>query len=824
MIPQIWNHVRDALVMVGPTGEIVDCNRSFCSLLQCDRAALLGQALVSFLPDSGDRIWDVKELEASPRRAGYKLLRVEQHALPIRVRSEASDLISRLEMPLGGWDVLPMSAWVADASARVCITNAYLCRELIERKGSSQIRWAWEIFADGEKEKLLALNRKAVSALRPVKDELRLAWGGWALVSLVRTSSDSREQRKVDEPLICGTAVDISRQKEMEGYLFASEERFALAVSGSLDGIWDWNVQSSALYCSRRFCQLLGYEPSEFRRVKARLFELIHPKDRRRVLRCLAMHLNHAGAFDVEFRVMHRSGSMRWFRSRGQAIWNNFNGRPSRMAGSLADINENKELRSELQSRVDSIERESLNIDIDPHGHVIHANDRFLSLVEASTNDVIGVPFNDLLVNASEGAEQTWHTNGASGEFAFHGPNGSKVVVRGAISPMLDVDGQVYRAHFFGLDETEKKRAEEALAAETAFRRAVLDSAPLFLVTTDKNGLITMVNHYTRQRIGVTDEEMIGQKTPSFLFDWGANGSQTKFEDLVVGVTAVQSKTAECLFIGKEQERLPVLMSVSAVNDAQQELRGYVIAAQDISEFVRIQQLKTDFVSTVSHELRTPLTSISGALKIVSTVLKSGLPPRAQELIEVAQRNTERLIFLINDLLDMQKIEAGQLGFSMGPFDLLEVVTQAVQAMQTYASEKNIEFRVWAKMSTQKAWGDPERIYQVLVNLLSNAVKFSPSGGQVEVSCHIADGLHSITVSDQGPGIPEQFRARVFDKFSQADSSEAKQKGGTGLGLSIARAIVEKHGGEMSFYCPPEGGTCFTFTCPWAISLGQSAG
>lgn len=878
MNPQIWNLVRDALVLLGPTGEIFDCNHAFCGAVERDRTALVGQLLSDFflldqgaagsvLVGSSDRAarstWIVHELEMSPRRSGYRLLRIDradpsaeapEPLLPAHTGPGLSGAAGRVA------DRLPLDVWVTDHEGRLLYWNNHIRRAFAAPEGGAAVHWAWEMFAEGEKDKFLTLLQKAAAAPRPVRDELRLAGGAWAIVSMSGHPAGDRLSPGEDHPLIYGTSTDISRQKQMESYLFASEERFALAVSGSLDGIWDWNIEASNLYCSRRFCELLGYEPAEFRRVKARLFELIYPKDKRAVLIALANHLRHRGSFDVEFRVLHRSGAIRWFRSRGQAIWNNLDGRPSRMAGSLSDINENKVLRSELQSRVDSIQRGSLSLDLDPNGTVRHANSRFLELIGAAPEDVLGRPLADLMTEGAGEPGRLWQTAGASGEFSFRGENGETVSVRGAISPMFDVDGQVYRMHFFGLDETEKKRAVEALAAETAFRRAVLDSAPSFVVTTGKDGVITMVNHYTLQRLGLTEDELIGQKTPAFLFEWNlleqdsspsagsaenADGGGTEapefpkprepmathapgprkslFAQLVECVKESKTRTFEALFRGADHETCPVLMSVSAVADEHLSLIGYVIVAQDISELKRVQQLKADFVSTVSHELRTPLTSINGALKLVEMGVGGQMPTKARELVEVASRNSQKLILLINDLLDMQKIESGQLTFAMAAFDPLDLISQGVESIRTYAADKQIEFRVQVSESAIPVWGDAHRVGQVLSNLLSNAVKFSPPGGVVEVALVQGEGSSCVTVSDQGPGIPVAFRGRIFDKFSQADSSDARQKGGTGLGLSIARAIVERHGGEISFSCPQEGGTRFSFTLKSQASGGAPA-
>jgi PAS domain S-box-containing protein len=237
-------------------------------------------------------------------------------------------------------------------------------------------------------------------------------------------------------------------------------------------------------------------------------------------------------------------------------------------------------------------------------------------------------------------------------------------------------------------------------------------------------------------------------------------------------------------------------------------------AARDISERKHVEQMKDDFVSVVSHELRTPLTSIRGSLGLLAGGVAGALPERAGVLLDIAAKNSERLVRLINDILDIEKIESGEMGFRLIPQDLMLLVEQAVESNQTYGQPYGIALRIVESVSGVRVRADADRIQQVLTNLLSNAVKFSPREGVVEVGVMAGRGRALIRVSDHGKGIPPGFRSRIFEKFAQADATSTRQQGGTGLGLTISKAIVERHGGRIWFETVEDEGTTFFVELP----------
>jgi CheY-like chemotaxis protein len=234
----------------------------------------------------------------------------------------------------------------------------------------------------------------------------------------------------------------------------------------------------------------------------------------------------------------------------------------------------------------------------------------------------------------------------------------------------------------------------------------------------------------------------------------------------------------------------------------------------DLSDRKRMDRLKDEFVSTVSHELRTPMTSIAGSLGLLIGGAAGALPEPAMRLIRIAQSNSQRLVRLINDILEIEKIESGKTAFKFKRLSTRALVERVIEANRGYADSFRVQIRLDADAATGEVYADPDRFAQVITNLLSNAIKFSPAGGEAAVAIHERDDTVRVAVRDYGHGIPSEFRPRLFEKFAQADATDARQKGGTGLGLSIAKQIVTRLGGAIGFEDAPGGGTVFYVVLP----------
>jgi signal transduction histidine kinase len=245
------------------------------------------------------------------------------------------------------------------------------------------------------------------------------------------------------------------------------------------------------------------------------------------------------------------------------------------------------------------------------------------------------------------------------------------------------------------------------------------------------------------------------------------------------------------------------------------------IARSEILQLREVEQMKTDFVSTVSHELRTPLTSIRGSLGLVLGTLGDEVGTRARGLLEIASQNTDRLIRLINDILDIEKMEAGHVTLKKEPGELRAILRTTLTGLEGYATEAGVRL-ILDPGEPALATVDSDRLVQVFTNLVSNAIKFSIAGQAVRVRLETDDGLARIRVTDDGPGIPDEFHDKIFGKFQQADGSDSRKKNGTGLGLAIARAIVELHDGSVSFESKVGHGTTFVVELPYTTPQARS--
>ena len=239
------------------------------------------------------------------------------------------------------------------------------------------------------------------------------------------------------------------------------------------------------------------------------------------------------------------------------------------------------------------------------------------------------------------------------------------------------------------------------------------------------------------------------------------------------------------------------------------------ILHSDILQLREYEQMKSDFVATVSHELRTPLTSMRGALGLLLSGAAGPLAPQGRELLLIANQNTERLIRLINDILDIEKIESGTITVRRDRCDVKEVLEATIAGVAGYAREHGVRVHL-AALASPEVMGDQDRLIQVFTNLISNAIKFSEAGGEVTVTLDVTSGVTQVRVRDRGPGISPEFQGRIFGKFQQAESSASRRHGGTGLGLAIARAIVERHDGTIAFTTSAGAGTTFLVELPCA--------
>ncbi|WP_419895840.1 ATP-binding response regulator [Roseomonas sp. USHLN139] len=332
--------------------------------------------------------------------------------------------------------------------------------------------------------------------------------------------------------------------------------------------------------------------------------------------------------------------------------------------------------------------------------------------------------------------------------------------------------------------------ANAALAESRGRLQSILDHARDAILLVDAEERVQVANLAASGQFQLPPDELAGSRIRALIPGFGVREGE------------VQARRADgSLF--------PAELSVGRYAEG-----SAVCVLRDVTERHRLDALKSEFVSTVSHELRTPLTSIRASLGLVMGGVVGQLPPQARDLLDIAHKNSERLVLLVNDILDIEKIGSGRLDFQRERTSARQLLAQAVAANRAYGSQFGVEFLLEEEGPDAQIYADVQRIQQVLANLLSNAAKFSPRDGKVVVGLAVDAGNVTFSVRDFGRGIPEAFRGRIFQRFAQADSSDARQKGGTGLGLSISKAIIEHHAGTIGFEDAEGGGTRFFFSLP----------
>ena len=349
------------------------------------------------------------------------------------------------------------------------------------------------------------------------------------------------------------------------------------------------------------------------------------------------------------------------------------------------------------------------------------------------------------------------------------------------------------------------------LEAAAARHSATLDSAFDAIVTLNPSGSIETMNPAAERMFGWRADE-IGRRDVGLLVDLAQNGEGSFLERLGASQGALDAGLLREL-VGKRRDGETFSADVALGAMDLPTGRHVVAVIRDATERRRIAEMKDAFVSTVSHELRTPLTSIAGSLGLLAGGAGGELPDRAARLIGIAHSNSQRLVRLINDILDVEKLESGSLVLAMSPLDLRDIAARSIDGVRGYAEQMGVTLAL-SDGEPAPVRGDADRLIQVVTNLLSNAAKFSPSGGEVTVTVNPEARIARLSVSDHGPGISEEFRARIFGKFAQADSTDARAKGGTGLGLAIAREIAERHGGRLWFESAEGEGATFHLDLP----------
>ena len=364
----------------------------------------------------------------------------------------------------------------------------------------------------------------------------------------------------------------------------------------------------------------------------------------------------------------------------------------------------------------------------------------------------------------------------------------------------------------------ESRRRVEAAHADLL---AMLETTPAALMIFDLDGSVRLRNRAATEVLGIEPQNPELRKNYWSRFKRVAKDGSLIAPEQWVSARALRGETVSNheLEIHHPDGRVyPIIASGAPLKNELGHVTGAVVAFQDISRLREVDRMKEEFVSIVSHELRTPLTSIRGSIQLVLGEAGIGARPGASHLLQVALNNCERLVRIINDILDVSKIESGNLPLHTKAVNVAELIRQSVDVVASPARQADVRIDVKLPGDLRPVMVDQDRIVQALVNLLSNAIKFAPGGSTITIAAVPGASRLTTVGADEGEGIAPENLNRLFRKFQQVDSSSSRRKGGTGLGLAITKAIVEQHGGRIVVDSELNKGTRFSITLPLATA------
>ena len=374
-------------------------------------------------------------------------------------------------------------------------------------------------------------------------------------------------------------------------------------------------------------------------------------------------------------------------------------------------------------------------------------------------------------------------------------------------------------------DISRRQQAESHLRQALSLQQAIFDSADYAIISTGLDGKILTLNRTAEILTGLSDAPRNGYLSNIFVRDWvrqrvarlAAEGDSvlpSAMDVLTIPASRGQPDDSEAELLHTSGTAHPVFLSITVLKDENQHQIGFLAIAKDLTQRREVERMKSEFVATVSHELRTPLAAILGALALLDAGDVGDVPEPLKEFVSMAYENSVRLSKLVDDILDLSKIESGRVTHQPVEFLVERFVEDACSLHGGYAHKFGVALEVVLPIPVATLYLDRHRLMQVLTNLIANAIKFSPKGGAVKLAVTSTVGWIRIAVKDDGPGIAESFWPRIFEKFAQGDASDTRQNTGTGLGLAISRALVDAMGGRIDFVRKPPPGSEFFIELP----------
>lgn len=466
-----------------------------------------------------------------------------------------------------------------------------------------------------------------------------------------------------------------------------------------------------------------------------------------------------------------------------------------------------KKFRDLLESAPDAM------IIVNKRGNIELANTQAEKLLGYTKEEIVGLPVESIIPTRFTQSHYHYREEyfrepktremGVGLELFVLSKTGNEIPVEVSLSPLETEDSILVSA---AIRDISKRKAIEARlkVSENRFR-SVTEHALDSIITLTHDGIILTYNKISEQMFGYPLREAVGEDCHKLFINFDLVSC---FEE------SPQQETSRSLrknILGKHKNGEQFLAEISLTEMLLEKEKIYILITRDASERELLDRLKNQFVATVSHELRTPLTSIKGAIDLLLAGKAGSINIEAMRLLEIASRNSERLATLINHILDMEKLEAGKMKYTLQMVEVPSLIKQVIELQQPYADKFSIKllFQDFLSADNRFVYADAERLTQVFTHLISNAIKFSPREESVFIRVQANNQKIRVTIEDRGPGIPHEFKNKLFQRFSQIDSSDKKIANGAGLGLYLAKMIVDQLGGEIGLSSHPGRGSTF---------------
>lgn len=645
-----------------------------------------------------------------------------------------------------------------------------------------------------------------------------------------------------------GFITDITARKQIELTLEHERARLESIIRGTHIGTWEWNVQTGETLFNARWASIIGYTLDELAPISIDTWtRLTHPDDLAESERRLQQHFSaERDYYDCKCRMRHKDGHWIWVHGRGQLISRTAEGDPLWMSGTHADISAEmdrdqriRQARAFLRAVVDA-STEVAVIATDLQGTITLFNSGAEKLLGYAAEEMVDkmTPAAFHLANEVERRGQALslengyaisgpevffcNARGGGGEtlpWTYVQKDGSHRLVNLTVTGIRDENNQLTGFLGIATDITDLIQTSRALQKSESRFRSMVSNLPgaVYRCRNDSDWTMSYLSDEIQSITGYPATDFINSQVRSYasvvhpadLHTTYAAGEQIQRREAFEVTYRVVHAHGHEVWV-REKGR--------GEYDAQGELLWLSGFIWDATEQHRIDQMKSQFVSTVSHELRTPLTSITGSLTLINNGVLGSVPENMRKLLHIAQSNSTQLNNLINDLLEMDKLEAGKLRFNLQQQPLTALLLKALESNASYAAQFQVKLEL-GDIDPVRVNVDALRLGQILNNYLSNAIKFSHPGGAVRVEARSEQGKVRIRVTDTGLGIAPDFQHRVFSKFAQADATDTRQRGGTGLGLAICRELAARMQGQLGFESEAGHGSSF-----WCLLDAQPIG